>query len=246
MILHLPPGAPALLRAAAATALGLHIAGGLLGIGSGAAAMFFRKGSWAHAIAGKTFVASMLVMAGIGAAVSPFLPQRANVVMGLFVCYLVLTGLQTISRRDAGPRRVEFAAMSVGVAATLAGILFGLQALTNPIGLLDGDGPWNYWVLASLPMMALAGDVNVILRGGVVGTARTTRHLWRMGVALLIATFSLVLGQPKVFPAVVRGTPLLFLPVVAVLAAVIYWLVRVRIAARPRLKGMPRPEPLPT
>ncbi len=228
MILHLPPGAPALLRAAAATALGPHIAGGVIGIGSGAAALVFRKGSWGHGIAGKAFVASMLLMAGIGAAVSPFLPQRANVVMGLFVCYLVLTGWLTIRRRDAGPERYEFVAMFVGVTAALIGIVFGLLALNSPGGLLDGDGPWSYWVLACLPVLALAGDVNMIRNGGVVGPARVSRHLWRMGVALLIATFSLFLGQPKVFPAAFRATPLLVLPVIAALVAVIYWAVRVR------------------
>ena len=246
MILHLPPEAPALLRAAAATALGLHIAGGAVGIGSGAAALVFRKGSRAHAIAGKVFVGSMLLMAGIGSAVSPFLPQRANVVMGLFVCYLVLTGWLTIRRRDAVPERYEFAAIFVGVAAALIGIVFGLQALNTPGGLLDGDGPWSYWVLAGLPVLALAGDVSMIRRGGVFGAARVTRHLWRMGVALLIATFSLFLGQPKVFPAELRGTPLLFVPVITVLAMVIYWLFRVRMPRRRPLKGVARPEPLPT
>lgn len=246
MILHLPPEAPALLRAAAATALGLHIAGGAIGIGSGAAAFVFRKGSRAHAIAGKVFVASMLLMAGIGAAVSPFLPQRANVVMGLFVCYLVLTGWLTIRRRDARPEGFEFAAIFVGLAAALIGIVFGLQALNSPGGLLDGDGPWAYWVLAGLPMLALVGDVNIIRKGGVFGAARMTRHLWRMGVALLIATFSLFLGQPKVFPPTLRGTPLLFVPVITVLAVVIYWLVRVRMSRRRSISDVPRPEPLPT
>ena len=241
MILHLPPGAPALLRAAAATALGLHIAGGAIGIGSGAAALVFRKGSWGHAIAGKAFVASMLLMAGIGVAVSPFLPQRANVVMGLFACYLVLTGWLTIRRRDAVPELAEFAAMFVGVAAALIGIVFGLQALYSPGGLLDGDGPWSYWVLGCFPVLALAGDVNIIRKGGVIGPARVTRHLWRMGVALLIATFSLFLGQPKVFPAALRGTPLLVLPVIAVLVVVIYWAVRVRMPGRRLMTGLARP-----
>lgn len=43
-----------------------HICGGLVGLLSGAVAMAFRKGSGAHAVAGKVFVVSMLSMASAG------------------------------------------------------------------------------------------------------------------------------------------------------------------------------------
>jgi len=43
--------------------LPVHITGGVLGILSGTVAMIYRKGSPRHALAGKVFVASMLVMA---------------------------------------------------------------------------------------------------------------------------------------------------------------------------------------
>ena len=41
----------------------IHIFGGSLGLLSGTAALCFRKGSPRHALAGKIFVASMLLMA---------------------------------------------------------------------------------------------------------------------------------------------------------------------------------------
>jgi hypothetical protein len=44
----------------------LHICAGTVGLLSGTAAMFFRKGSLRHVQAGKVFVASMLIM-GVGA-----------------------------------------------------------------------------------------------------------------------------------------------------------------------------------
>jgi hypothetical protein len=49
-----------------------------------------------------------------------------------------------------------------------------------------------------------------------------------MCVALLIAAFSFFLGQPQVFPASVRGSALLYIPEIAVLGLMIFWLVRVR------------------
>jgi len=53
-----------------------------------------------------------------------------------------------------------------------------------------------------------------------------------MCVALLIASFSFFLGQQQVFPASVRGSPLLFVPEIAILAVMIFWLVRVRFSVR--------------
>ena len=41
----------------------LHIAGGTLGLLSGTAAICFRKGCRPHVLAGRVFVASMLIMA---------------------------------------------------------------------------------------------------------------------------------------------------------------------------------------
>jgi hypothetical protein len=72
----------------------------------------------------------------------------------------------------------------------------------------------------------------LILRGGISGAQRITRHLWRMCVALFIAAASLFLGQPNVFPASVRGSFILFVPEVAVLGLMIFWLIRVRFTRR--------------
>jgi hypothetical protein len=44
----------------------------------------------------------------------------------------------------------------------------------------------------------------------------------------LIATASLFLGQQKMFPEALRGTKVLFVPVIIVVAAMLYWLIRVR------------------
>ena len=49
-----------------------------------------------------------------------------------------------------------------------------------------------------------------------------------MSFALLIATASLFLGQQKMFPEAVRGTKALFVPVVVIIVAMIYWMIRIR------------------
>jgi hypothetical protein len=72
----------------------------------------------------------------------------------------------------------------------------------------------------------------MVRRGGLSGHQRIARHLWRMCAALVIAAFSFFIGQQKVMPEFVRGSPLLFGPPLAVLALMIFWLVYVRRSPR--------------
>jgi hypothetical protein len=53
-----------------------------------------------------------------------------------------------------------------------------------------------------------------------------------MWAALLIAALSFFLGQQQVFPPSVRGSPLLFVPKIAVVGVMIFWVVRVRFTNR--------------
>jgi hypothetical protein len=64
-----------------------------------------------------------------------------------------------------------------------------------------------------------------------------------MCLAMLIATASFFLGQAKLFPPAVRASGVLRVPVLLVLGALLYWLVRVQLWPRVR-RG--RRTPLPT
>jgi hypothetical protein len=56
--------------------------------------------------------------------------------------------------------------------------------------------------------------------------------LWRMCLAMFIATASFFLGQAKVLPESMRIFPLLAIPVVLVLILMFYWWVRVSFTRR--------------
>lgn len=238
--MHLQPGpdAPLALQIAATGLLVLHVGGGAVGIASGFAAMALRKGGRLHRLAGNVFFGAMLTMAGIGGAVAPFLPsqQWANTLAGVFTCYLLVTAWAAARRKDGEIGRFETGAAFVALGAATAA-LTGLWV--NAHGGADAgdgastDGLYLFSVVATL---AFAGDLAQILRKGLGGAARIARHLWRMSVALLIATGSFFLGQPKFVPALLRDTGLAALPVLAVLALMLFWLVRVRLSrpARPR------------
>jgi len=199
MILQVPPGSPAIVRDGAALLLALHVGGGTLGILSGVVALASPKGGAWHRFAGNVFLASMLAMGVIGAAVAPFLPQPqiANVAAGTLACYLVATGWLTVRAAPGGRRGAGVAAAVVATCISLAMAIVGLDAFASPGHELAGvpfEAPFAFSAIAAL---LAAADVSVIVRGGLSGAQRLARHLWRMNLGLLLAMVS-ALGQRRI------------------------------------------------
>jgi uncharacterized membrane protein len=237
MILHVPAESPWWFFAAAGLILFLHIAGGTVGIISGAVALLARKGGRLHRAAGTVFLVSMLTMATIGAAASPFLPvpSMPNVFAGILTFYLVATGWAAIKREEGRIGRFEKGGLGVALGVVAGGATFILMAMNSPTGTVGKTPPQAFYVFAVVGAIAAAGDLKMILRGGLSGSARITRHLWRMSVALTIASGSFFLGQQRIMPAYMRGSPWLFVPVFAPLLLMVFWLIRVRLM--PWFKG---------
>ena len=234
MILQVSAESSWLVRGAAALVLAVHISAAGIALLSGAAALLFRKGRQLHRIAGTVFFVSMLTMCAIGGCVAPFLPQPqwTSAFVAALTAYLVATSWVTIRRKDGGIGPFEIGAFVVALSIFVACFTSGLLAANSPITSPSDPPLAAYFVFGSIAALGAALDLRLILRRGVLGTQRITRHLWRMCVALLIASFSFFLGQQQVFPASVRGSPLLFVPEIAILAVMIFWLVRVRFSVR--------------
>jgi hypothetical protein len=81
--------------------------------------------------------------------------------------------------------------------------------------------------MGSVMLLAAAGDVRMLVRGGAFGAKRIVRHLWRMCFGLFIATGSFFLGQQQVFPVWLRKTNVLFVPALLPLVLLIFWVFRV-------------------
>lgn len=227
MIIHLASDAPLALQALAGGALVLHIGGGVTGIAAGTVAMAARKGSRLHRAAGGVFVPAMLVAYLVGAAAAPFIHQPANIFGGLFGAYLVATSWLTIKRPPQVVGTLEIGGFLAAATAALAMAVFANFGYRNPHG-IDGV-PWQAAaVFAVVAALAAGLDLKVILAGGVAGAARTARHLWRMGLAFFMGSASLFIGQPKVFPPALRGSPLLIALGLAPLVLTLWWLARTR------------------
>lgn len=228
-----------------------HIAGGTAALVAGGVALFLaRKGMRLHAQAGTIFFAGMLVLGGTGTVIALMKPERGTAVIGLLVCYLVTTSWRTARRREAIAGGEEWLSLAVASALALVMLTLGLIGLAAPNGRVDSLPAAVHFPFAALMALAAALDLNFILRGRLDRRQRIARHLWRMCAALLIAAFSFFLGQQKVMPEAIQGSPWLFLPPLATLAAMLFWIFRVRFArtwgARPRrTTANAAPEPAP-
>jgi uncharacterized membrane protein len=208
-----------------------HVAAGSAALLAGGAALSLRKGGPLHVRAGTIFFATMLAMAGTGAVIAALRPERGTAVIGLFTCYLVATAWLAARRRDGRAGRLEQAGLAVALACAAAMLGLGLLASASPDGRFDSLPAAAHYPFAFLAALAAALDLNFQLRGRLARHQRIARHLWRMCAALAIAAFSFFLGQQDEFPAAWRGLAIWFVPPFAVLAAMVFWLVRVRFTA---------------
>ena len=225
--------------------LAVHVVGGTTGLLSGAAALSFRKGSRRHAIAGKVFVASMLTMAGGAIPLAIWKHETGNVIGGVFTFYLIGTAWLTARRTQGTTGKLGWVVLLIPVAVAALNWYAGIEKLRSPEPTNDGVPAGMNLFLGSVMLLAAVGDVRMLLRGGIEGTARIARHLWRMCFGLFIASGSFFLGpsnrplrflsalgfRQHFFKTVLRQEALLFLAVLPLLM-LIFWLVRVRITKK--------------
>lgn len=228
-ILQVPPDSPFWIKAGAEAVLMLHIGGGTLGMVSGAAAVLSRKGESLHRFAGNVFFASMLAMAGVGATVSPLLHDYVSSVAGLMTLYLIATGWATVKRPQGSIGVFEKVALVAALAVIAVGVAFLEMARNGANAMLEGSPPQALYVFMAVGVFGAAGDLKVVLSGGIEGAPRIARHLWRMCAALFVATASFFLGQQKVMPVSWHNSPLLFIPALAPLVFLVFWMIRVRL-----------------
>jgi hypothetical protein len=219
----------------------VHIVGGLVAIVSGFIALFARKGARVHRRAGDVFVIAMLFMGVAGGYVAFTKSDPANVLAGILAAYLVTTAWLTVKRKPRETGALDVALLCLALAVGAASYILAARA---------SKGVVMYVVFGSIAMLLGAADLRVLVRGGVAGTARLVRHLWRMGLALFVATGSFFLGtaqdpvlrreglRPRLFTPAIRHTHLPEVPVLVVLVLTLFWMFRVRF--NPKLKETER------
>jgi uncharacterized membrane protein len=219
----------------------LHICAGSVGLLSGTAAICLRKGSRGHVLAGRIFVVSMLTMA-VGATYLGIVKhQPSNTGGGILTFYLIGTAWLTARRRDNETSRFDWLWLLIPLAMGILTWASGLEAVRNGIWFKDGVPVGMNFFMGSVCLLAAAGDIRMLLRGGVSGTKRIARHLWRMCFGLFIAAGSFFMGPSnrplrllseigigRHLPPVLFSTGLYLVLTLLPLILLIFWLARVR------------------
>jgi hypothetical protein len=223
----------------------VHILGGTLGLVSGAAAVVFRKGSRGHVLAGRIFVVSMLTMGAAATYLAIIKHQNSNIGAGFLTFYLIGTAWLTARRKDGETRRWDWVAMliplTIGLLTWTAGINLLRSGRTfSPEGVPVGMSLF----MGSVMLLAAAGDVRMLVSGGVSGAKRLARHLWRMCFGLFIAAGSFFFGganRPlrllssvgigQHLPRALFTVGVYLVLTIAPLVLLVFWLLRVRFSS---------------
>jgi hypothetical protein len=213
---------------------------------SGFVAVFLRKGSRRHGIAGKVFTVSMLSLAVSGTYLAIMKSQVTNILGGVLTFYLVATAWGTARHKDGRTGIFDWVALLFALTVGSSQMAFGLEAARSQTGLKYGYPPGIYFFMGGVILLAAAGDIRMLARGGIFGAQRIARHLWRMCFGLFIAAASIFLARPQLFPAFMRKTGALAFLSYLPLMLTIFWLIRVRFAKayrdgamRPRVRLSP-------
>jgi len=150
-----------------------HICGGTLGILSGTVAIFLRKGSRRHALAGTVFIISMLILGASGVYMAILKTEPGNILGGAFTCYLVATSWISAKRKQVGPDIFHWGALLLVSALTIVELTLGIEAAVSSTGMKYGYPPGPYFFIGSVALIAATGDVRMLIRREISGTQRS-------------------------------------------------------------------------
>ena len=202
--------------------LPIHVLGGICALLFGYTALAATKGATWHRKAGLGFVIAMIVMSLTGALMGALKLNGGNILAGTLTFYFVLTGILTV-RPIPGARRIETVAM-------FAAGLFGVFAIYAGFWLAGRGRPEAapMFLFSAVTIMAAIGDWKMLRAGGLTGKARIKRHLWRLCFAMWVAAASFFWGPRGRVPEIIYYPALLPIPVLTPIAAMLYWLWRLR------------------
>lgn len=202
--------------------LPLHILAGSLALLAGYLALFSAKGATLHRRSGRIFVATMLTMSLTGAWIAYVRDVPVSLIAGLLTFYFVSTAMLTVYRGGTPPWLLPMG-MLFSLAISLMALQTGRAKLTT-----NKAEAIPMFIFGTLGMLAALGDARLLHTGVLNSPARISRHLWRMCVALWVATTSFFYGPPNRVPELIRYPDFYPIPVLTPIILMLFWLWRVR------------------
>jgi uncharacterized membrane protein len=213
--------------------IALHVFAGATAIVAGAGAAWAEKGSLSHRRFGDLFAISLMLAVAISIYLATFMPPvsaggappQASISVALLTGYFIASAWLTVRQKAFRVSYHNFMMCAVAAFITLGISIFGAVSAICSTG-PKASAP--YFVFAAVAAFAMALDVRVIRRGGLSGSQRIARHLWRMCAAWFFACTFFFLGQQKVMPIWLKGSPVLVVLGLTPLGVMAFWLLRIR------------------
>lgn len=130
----------------------------------------------------------MLIMAGAGVYLAIAKSRSGDVLGGTLTLYLVATSWVTVRRRNRTPGVFDWCALVAVFALLSLTAIWAAEAFKSPTGMKNGYPPGPFLFLGSVALIAMIGDIRIVVKGRISGVRRIARHLWRMCFALFIAS----------------------------------------------------------
>ena len=213
-------------------ALLIHIGAGMVGLVTGFLALFVAKGGRLHRQSGTIFVYAMITMGILASGIAAYEGNTTTVLSGPFTAYFVFTAFAAVRPLHDNWRRMAIALMVIPLSVALLNLGFGTLLISRSVMFRNGIPVPMILFMGVIALLAAIGDWRMIRAGGITGTKRVARHLWRMCFALFIASGSFFFGQIKFLPQPLRKPMLVAIPALAPLALLLYWMWRVRVRGR--------------
>jgi len=192
-------------------------------------------------VSGRVFVCAMIAT-GITATAISLYEGKESFAGGLVTAYLVFTAYTTVRPLPGAGRQVDLALMVMAFTFGTLGYVRAFDALGRPGSQIEGVPAGMMFFMTTIVTLAAIGDARMVRAGGIQGTRRLARHLWRMCFGLFIASGSFLIGQMKFIPEPIRIVPLIVVLAVSPLVMLLYWMWRVRL--KQNLRGMMTVKPI--
>ena len=214
--------------------LSFHVGAGVIALAAGLMALVVRKGSPWHRRSGLLFTVTMIATGVTAAAISAY--EGKSIAGGAFTAYFVFTAFTAVRSLPTVGRKTEIAFMILAFTFSVFTYRDAFTALARPRHSLNGVPAGMLFFLGTVMLLASVGDFRMIRAGGIEGTRRIARHLWRMCFGLFIASGSFSAQLLKMVPPRFNSLPMVLLLGGGPLVVLLYWMWRIRL--RRNLRGL--------
>jgi len=207
----------------------LHFVVGCAAVVMGFAALIWPKGRGTHRATGAIYLVAMTMLTASGLWMSLSRGILFTVFLSAMAFHVFLSGWGAAAFRTRAGRAITAGSPYLSAAIAVGALAGAVAATSAPGGVINDLPPAAFLVITAVAGLACAGDIGFSRTGLPGERQRITRHGWRMGFSLFLATGIFFFGNNHVLPDALRQPMILSAPVLAVAVLTLFFSVRSRL-----------------